>query len=247
MCARPHPGPEGEVPATLCGGQTPRGASFPGRSQWVLSPQKASSFPKDTPALFHPAPYPRFISPFLSCLTVFLLLHKKRGLLPISPTCPALAGWRERDKVCLIKVLIAHFAMDRKLRWALSFISVTLDVKNLSWRTRGEKTLIVAERHAVEDFLKWHMFIRRMNKALALWWVVNRQVRSVRYRTQNPGHPTSLCFCWDPDTMWRARLKSYITDLVAVVVAAAALAEEEAAAAAQDPGCLGSDPSKSSY
>ena len=41
-------------------------------------------------------------------------------------------------------------------------------------------------------------------------------------------------------------MKSYITDLVAVVVAAAAAAEE-AAAAAQDPGCLGSDPSKSSY
>ena len=43
------------------------------------------------------------------------------------------------------------------------------------------------------------------------------------------------------------KLNSILKSREAVVVAAAAAAEEEAAATAQDPGCLGSDPSKSSY
>ena len=100
-------------------GDRPWGCRTPRKvSMGSLSP-KVFILPQRHTSPVPPCPIPLFIFTFLSCLTV-LLLHKKRGLLPMSPTCPALVGWRERNEVCLIKLLITHFAMGRKLRWALS-------------------------------------------------------------------------------------------------------------------------------
>lgn len=153
MCSSPPRAGGGGAFNSLLG-PDPEGVSLPGRSLWVLSPQKASSFPRDTPALLHPAPYPcSFSHFFLALLLAFYFTRKEGCFLFHQHVLPWWGGGRETKYVSSSSWLLI-------LPWTGSLgelfrcISVTLDVKNLSWRTREEKTLMVAERNAVEDFLK---------------------------------------------------------------------------------------------